>query len=368
MHDQKKYDSLYPLFFDLIKVSVGTADRLSQAPTAMEWEDLFTEATNHTLLGVMMEGIKRLPAEQRPPKPILMNWHSASEQIAAQNRAMNRDTVWVSRKWEQVGYRNVILKGQGNALLYPNPLSRTPGDIDIWLDGDRKEIVAYIKRMFPHEEVTRIEMNFPIKKDTPIEVHFIPSFMYDPRVDHCMQQYFTAQLAHTERVLLPDGEIDIPNTEMNLVFQLTHIYRHLFYEGIGLRQLMDYYFLLCKVHESNNEDVARAIKTIPNLKLTKFCSALMWVLQEVFGLNPEMTLVEPDENEGKFLLSEIMRAGNFGHADDRVGNWAEMSRWQRMTWGTKWALRLITHYPREVMWHPVYRITQYVWRRWNGYL
>lgn len=356
----------HKLFFELVKVSAGTADALSHAPSEEEWKYLYEEANRQTLAGVLLEGVKRLPQEQMPPRQMRMNWHSTSEMIAAQNRQLCKDTVWACKKWKKVGYDNMILKGQGNALLYPNPLRRTAGDIDIWLDGDRREIVKYIKKMFPNVEVTRIEMDFPVKKDTTIEVHFIPSFLYDPFMDRKMQRYFNEQRKKPKTVTLEDGEINIPNDEMNLVFQLSHIYRHLFYEGIGLRQLMDYFYLLHSVEDEKTRGNAQ--KVIRNLGLQKFCQALMWVEHTVFGLSQELMLETPNEKEGRFLLSEIMKAGNFGHDDDRVGNWAEMNRWQRLTWGMKWAWRLVGHYPREVMWHPAYRISQYFWRLKNGYL
>lgn len=357
------------LFFDLIRVSVGTAERLGHTPCESEWEYLYNEANRQTLTGVLIEGIKRLPSEQRPPRPILMNWHATSEWIASQNRQMDKDTLWTVRKWKQAGRESIILKGQGNAQLYPYPERRSSGDIDIWLEGKRKDIVKYIKKMFPREEVTLIEMNFPVKKDCSIEVHFQPSFLYDPFVNRKLQSYYHKQQQHPKHLTLGDGEIMVPNNEMNLVFQLTHIYRHLFFEGIGLRQLMDYYYLLLHVkQEQDDEALQGAKKMIKEIKLQRFCQALMWVEHEVFGMPKEMGLMEDDEKEGRFLLSEIMKSGNFGHDDERVGNRAEMNRWQRLTWGTKWALRLIGHYPREVMWHPIYRISQYIWRVWNGYL
>lgn len=360
------------LFFELVRVSVGTAPSLSRIPTAEEWEGLYDEANRQALAGVLLEGVKKLPQEQMPSRQMRMNWHATSEQIAAQNRQLDKDTVWASQKWQKVGYENIILKGQGNALLYPIPERRASGDVDIWLDGDRKEIVKYIKRIFPKEEVTRIEMSFPIKKGTVIEVHFIPSFLYDPFADRKMQRFFKEHQRKPMTVTLPSGEIRVPSLEMNLVFQLTHIYRHLFYEGIGLRQLMDYYYLLQSVSRENDQRRAEllqdTLKALKSIGLQKFCSALMWVEAEVFGLQRELMITEPNEREGRFLLSEIMKAGNFGHADDRVGNWAEMNRWQRLVWGSKWALRLIGHYPREVMWHPIYRFSQYFWRVYNGYL
>lgn len=358
------------LFFELIRIALGRQETFSRTPTDEEWHELFEEAKRQTLVGVLYDGLCRLSTNEKPPHQLLINWHATAQKIICDNKRLNHDTVWVSQRWEKLGYRNVILKGQGNALLYPDPMLRQPGDIDIWLDGDRKKIANYIRSHFPKLEVTRIEMDFPVRKDTPIEVHFQPSFLYDPFKDRKMQRYFRRQLAKPKQVELSgEGIISIPNDEMNLVFQLSHIYRHLFYEGIGLRQLMDYYYLSQLLTTTKGEELRQKVLPVINdLGLMKFCRALMWVLGEVFNMPKEQMLTEPDERRGRFLLREVMRAGNFGHADDRVGDWANMSRWERLTWGTRWSWRLIGQYPREVLWHPYYRISQYLWRVYNGYL
>lgn len=358
------------LFFELIRIAIGRQESFSHTPTDEEWRELFAEAKRQTLVGVLYEGLSHISADQKPPHQLLINWHATVQKIILDNKRVNHDTVWVSERWERLGYRSVILKGQGNALLYPDPMLRIPGDIDIWLDGDRKNIVDYIRSHFPKLEVTRIEMDFPVRKDTSIEIHFLPSFLYDPFKNRKMQRYFSRQLACPKQVELPEeGTINIPGDEMNLVFQLSHIYRHLFFEGIGFRQLMDYYYLSQVL---SSPDGARLKETvlpvIRDLGLTDFCSALMWVLGEVFHMPQELMLTVPNEKRGRFLLGEVMRAGNFGHSDDRVGNWAKMSRWERLTWGTRWSWRLIGQYPREVFWHPYYRISQYAWRLFNGYL
>lgn len=358
------------LFFELIRIAIGRQESFSRTPTDEEWRELFAEAKRQTLVGVLYEGLSHISADQKPPHQLLINWHATVQKIILDNKRVNHDTVWVSERWERLGYRSVILKGQGNALLYPDPMLRIPGDIDIWLDGDRKKIVDYIRSHFPKLEVTRIEMDFPVRKDTSIEIHFLPSFLYDPFKNRKMQRYFSRQLSCLKQVELPEeGTINIPGDEMNLVFQLSHIYRHLFFEGIGFRQLMDYYYLSQVL---SSPDGARLKETvlpvIHDLGLTDFCSALMWVLGEVFHMPQELMLTLPNEKRGRFLLSEVMRAGNFGHSDDRVGNWAKMSRWERLTWGTRWSWRLIGQYPREVFWHPYYRISQYAWRLFNGYL
>ena len=320
------------LLFELIRIALGRQETFSHRLSAEEWHELFKEAKEQTLLGVLYEGLCHLSADQKPPRQLLIDWHASVQKIICDNKRLNHDTIWVSERWDKLGYRNVILKGQGNALLYPDPMLRVPGDIDIWLDGDRRKIADYIRSHFPNLEVTRIEMEFPVRKDTPIEVHFLPSFLYDPFKNRKMQRYFREQLKRPKQVELPDeGFINIPNDEMNLVFQLSHIYRHLFYEGIGLRQLMDYYYLTGILTTTEGKELKeKVLPVIRNLGLMDFCKALMWVLGEVFYMPKEQMLVEPDERRGRFLLSEVMRAGNFGHADDRVGEWTEMSRWAHL--------------------------------------
>lgn len=356
----------YMLFSELMKISVGNAEKFSIAPNAGEWEKLYNEANRQAISGILLEGVQRLPKEQRPPRQLLMNWFSTVQQIMAISRQVNRDTVNISQKWSKVGYRNIILKGQANAQLYPTPLARVSGDIDVWIDAPRKEVITYIRKMFPNEEVTWIEMNFPVLKSTLVEVHFQLTYLYRPLANRILCKYLNKRLKHSERIKIEEGEIPVLDTETDIVFQLTHIYRHLFFEGVGMRQIMDLYFLLQK------DDAPQAIpevrKVLKKIKLERFTCGLMWILQETFGMDRTKMILEPDEKEGYFLLTEIMQSGNFGHDDDRVGNRADMNRWQRLTWGTKWALRLIRHYPAEVMWHPIYRIMQYSWRRWHNYL
>ena len=71
------------------------------------------------------------------------------------------------------------------------------------------------------------------------------------------------QFSH--RVMLGEqGEIAIPTVEFNLIFQLTHIFSHLMNEGIGLRQLVDYYFVICDFYKvyQNSSKITPSLFTI----------------------------------------------------------------------------------------------------------
>ncbi len=359
------------LFFELIRVAVGNATALSVVPSEQDWECLYREAKRQTVAGVLYTALDTLPEEQRPPKRLLLNWHQIAEKIRFDSEAANKAASWTSRKFAKVGFRGVVLKGQGNALLYPDPLLRQSGDVDIWLEGERKQIINYVRRFFPRQRVQWLEIEFPIKKDTVIEVHTTPSVLFDPWDNRRLQRYYRTHEAEmfANEVNLPGGgTICVPTPEVNLVFQLTHIYRHLFYEGIGLRQVMDYYYLIhnsqSRIH-NYKEEQAKAVNVIKNLHMARFCSALMWVLGEVFGLERDKMLMEPNEAEGRFLLQEIMLAGNFGHDDAR--NEVKTSKWGNFWQITHRNWRFLTSYPREVLWNPVFRIAQFLWRLENGY-
>ncbi len=356
----------YELFFTLLRVAVGKADKLPRTPNGEEWKRLYNEAVRQALVGVIYGALERLPREQLPPKPLLFNWFSAAETIRDRNKQMDKDCVWISEYFAKAGFRTAILKGQGNAQMYPDPTRRQSGDIDIWLEGDLKTIIDYVLKLFPHEKVWLLEVKFPIKEGTEIEVHIIPSDLYCPTDDRRLQAFYDKHKDATfsNEIPIANSRICVPVWDMNVMLQLTHIYRHLFFEGVGLRQVMDYYYLLRSVDITTMKR-ERVKKSLKALHLTRFASALMWVLKDTFGIEDEYLLLQPDETEGRFLLQEILLAGNFGHYDHR--NNFKTTKWGKFWQRTLRNTRFTTHYPREVLWCPIYRIYQYIWKKTNGY-
>lgn len=168
------------------------------------------------------------------------------------NVRLNDAAIHVSEWFRKKGFRTCILKGQGNALMYPNPYSRTPGDIDIWVEGEDKRVISFVRSISPHEKACYHHIEFPSYKGVEVEVHYRPSFLLCFWHNRKLQKYYerVKEQQFSHRVMLGEqGEIAIPTAEFNLIFQLTHIYSHLMNEGIGLRQLVDYYYVLCDFYK-----------------------------------------------------------------------------------------------------------------------
>ena len=250
--------------FLFLRYSLGDKVDLSMVVANMDWRQLYSFATKQTIIGICFDGIKRLSEEypeelKKNPieRDLLMTWMGVSQQIRRQNMKVNVVASKLYSKLREDGLRCCILKGQGNALMYPNAYSRNPGDIDVWVNASREQITEYAKNHFELGDDIRYQHIETSVDGVPVELHFFPCTMNNPIYHARLQKWFrrNADLQCSHIVRLPDeaGDIAIPKTAFNDVYQLTHLYHHFFDEGIGMRQIIDYYVVIddfWKVKES----------------------------------------------------------------------------------------------------------------------
>ena len=407
------------IFFDFLRFSIGSAKEIPDSLKEADWEELYAIAQKQCLVGVLFDGIKKLPAEHAGmKKELLLQWMAENQMLEKANVRLNDTAIQVSEWFRKKGFRTCILKGQGNALMYPNPYSRTPGDIDIWVEGGDKRVISFVRSISPHEKACYHHIEFPSYKGVEVEVHYRPSFQLCFWHNRKLQKYYERvkdeQFSH--RVMLREqGEVAIPTVEFNVIFQLTHIFSHLMNEGIGLRQLVDYYFVICdfyKVYQnfsnpsvslskgsstfspspssSGSGDVTALLgarnryalrladhqrstpdcagwdrqgmvqEELKELGLWKFAGAIMYIMQEVFGMPASRLIVPPNEKYGRFVLNEVLEAGNFGRHDawNRFGRSQLGHNLQRVYRD----IRLVRYFPAEALCEPLFRIWHFFWR------
>lgn len=355
------------IFFDFLQFSIGTEAEIPSSVKDADWNVLYVIAKKQALIGVLFHGIKQLPKELAPDADLLFKWMGIAQKIRQQNIRLFIDSAKVSNNFKQLGFRNCVLKGQGNALLYPDPYMRTPGDIDIYLHGGRKRIMEYVDKVCPNQVMRYHHVDFPVMK-TAIEAHFTPSYMFFPIHNRRMQKWFKEimDLQCSNVVTLPDGygEITVPTMNFNVIYILSHLYRHVFTEGIGLRQLLDYYYVLINDELLVIRDTLH--RELKYLGLWKFAKAVMYVLHETLGLPEEKMIAPVDVKEGKFLLAEIMQGGNFGQYDTRLGNKEDEGKLHRYLRMSLRNLRFVKHYPTEALSEPLFRTWFALWKKIHG--
>ena len=350
------------IFFDFLRFCIGSDKEMPDSLKDADWEKLYAIAQKQCLVGVLFDGIKKLPAEYvEMKKELLLQWMAESQMLEKANIRLNDAAIQVSEWFRKKKFRTCILKGQGNALMYPNPYSRTPGDIDIWVEGEDKRVISFVRSISPHEKACYHHIEFPSYKGVEVEVHYRPSFLLCFWHNRMLQKYYERvkeeQFSH--RVMLGEqGEIAIPTMEFNLIFQLTHIYAHLMNEGIGLRQLLDYYFLLL---HADMKDVAELQRNLKHIGIWKFAGAIMYIMQEVFGMPASRLIAPPNENYGKFVLNEVLEAGNFGVHDAR--NPFGRSKLGHNLQRVYRDMRLFRYFPLEALSEPLFRVWHFFWRK-----
>lgn len=350
------------LFFELLQISLGRGGSFSKVPSVLEWEGIFLEAQRQAIVGVMVDGLEKLPEAQRPPQALLLQWIGQEQMMSQTYKTHYGRAREVTESFCANSFNSCVLKGIGLAQKYPNPHRRQLGDIDIWVEGQRDDIIEYLRKKGNVGHIDVKHCDWRVFPDVEVEVHFIPTWFYNPFTNKRLKKWFEwqkeAQFTHKS-----DIGINTPTTAFNLVYLLIHIYRHLFDEGVGLRQLVDYYYVL---NHSTDEERDDAISVLSSLRMKRFVGASMYVMQEVFGMDARYLLCKPLKKDGQFILNEIMRSGNFGHYDERNKHYK--SRWANGLEDIKRNVRFLWRYPQEVCWMPAWKMWHYFWRKRKGYL
>ncbi len=365
---------LHNKFFELIKISLGNCKGLSRVPDEDEWNKLFDLAYEHSLAAVLFDGVKKAFPQEQEKSDIFFEWFDIQNQVSAMNKQQNKRTKELCVLLENAGFRCCVLKGQGTALYYEYPELRQCGDIDIWVTKDgrsktddvRNEILQFVRLRgyhIGHVDIKHSDIDF--FEDVPVEVHFLPSWMYNPFTNKKLQSFFRDKA--DKEFNNYDTESGFPHTtiDFDLVYSIVHIYRHIFSEGIGLRQLMDYYYILLHSSSRQRWDAYHVLK---ELKMSSFVGGIMWILKECFGMTSTYLLCPINEKHGNFLLTEIMSAGNFGLSDARTRRVYKDRRFLRGLVQVKRNLRFVSYYPSEVLWSPLWKIWHWCWRKEKGYL
>jgi hypothetical protein len=185
-----------------------------------------------------------------------------------------------------------------------------PGDIDVWVMAPPKQVIAFARKARPDAFACYHHVEYVSCDGTEVELHYRPAFLNNLIHNRRLQQWFLSEAAaqREHRVELPNGTgtVSVPTNAFNRIFLMTHIMNHVIHDGIGMRQMMDYYYLLRQgfTEEERQHDV----QLLQQFGLYDITAAVMFVLRQLFAMPKQYLLVPPDERRGTFLMDEIQYA------------------------------------------------------------
>lgn len=347
-------------FLELLQVALRHRDALSGIPTEEEWELVYQLAEEQAVTGIMLSALERLAESQKPDQMILLQWIGTGQMIEQQNLVMNKAVVRLCRMMTEQGIRIFVFKGQSVATYYPEPHLRQSGDIDFYCHHEDWEKAVRLfcdeKGMELNDLHTRKDVSFTWE-DVVYEMHNrITLFNYP-----CYRRYWEKVvmpeiLAHPYTVKIDGYEVPTLAPTYNALYIFVHIFQHLIASGIGLRQFVDWYYVLNANSNLNANviDVEVLERHLKGLGLRKAYSGLGAILTDYLGMKEDVfpfEISDDDHKRAEKLKTNILEMGNFGHNVQYKSKnmWAHgLEHIWRMT-KQAWVFH---HYaPMEAWWH-----------------
>ncbi len=341
-------------FFSLLRSGIWGSVPVIPKLSEEEWQVIYLLANQQTVTGIIVDGIEHLPSELRPNRITLLKFIGIKSMIRAKNEALNAFIQQIAKKWHDEGLNPIMIKGQGIALLYRNPLSRSPGDIDLFVPREKYRIavdLALSENNIVDKDFSSGSTNIKYK-DYTLEIHNNLSIRSIFSKKEKRRRWFYNNVQNTDKQVLG---IDVPNDVFNSIFVFNHMLSHFMSSGVGLRQLCDWAMVLHHATQSDKKSVL-SDKLYPLLKsfgLLDPWQKIGFLLVRDLGLpKDEFPLFKDiDANTADFILERILDEGNFGHYSDKLhhSNNYLLQKWYAFSDMTRRNKMLFNFFPLEAI-------------------
>ena len=279
------------LFFELMQVSLGQLDCVSRFPEPNEWQKFYELAKKQAVIGVCYHGVTKLfDYGLVAPQELSLDWMAEAEEIKEVNRGRTRKLITLQEELQKHHLRSSVMTGPGLTRFYDRELQmlRYTKGIDVYVFGYKNQL--------------------DLSQWADINVRILPEL----RVGKSRQRNNRLDkwvLQNDDLMFRKAGEMVVPSHSATILIQLTNLYNLFLNKRLLMRNLMDLFFIIrfaqgdSRLFQYPQNTLEGVIK---DLGLTRFTRGIMWLLQEVLALDPKILPLEPLEEEGQYLLSQIM--------------------------------------------------------------
>lgn len=333
---------------DFIQYSLDETKPLPKSFDEIVWEDFNIFCYQHSILGVVYSGLER--TNRRIPQHVLFEWISFVESIKQQNNVVNQRLTAVTKWFDERELPCVILKGQANGMMYPKPEYRSPGDIDVWAKGSATELIKFVLRDWADAKYTFHHIELPIFPDVSVEVHYIPAYLINWRMNKRLLNYIKQE---EERIFrnkknLNGSSIGCLTCAFDIVYQMLHMYTHLFSTRNNFKQFMDYYYLL--LSSKGTYDKNETCGLLSDFGVLKYSQGIMWIMKEMLGLDEKYLYTDSNEKIGRVILEQALKYGSFSNNRLKANIQQVFANF-----------RMISIFPEDVMIRPIFLLWYKLW-------
>lgn len=323
-----------------------------------EWEALVDFFAQHSLCGLLSDAIGLLPSDMHPSVALKMRIIARQLQVEKRNLRMNEELLSFTTELERRDIPYALLKGQGVASLYPNPLHRMSGDVDLYIPMSYyKEVCRGILSFGGVKgEETCHHVNYTAR-GVVWELHHCIHYFQKERRNKIFSDY--VDKAMSERPVyatVGDGKVRVMPPTMNVLLLLAHILDHFNCSGVGLRQLCDY--ALLQHHMRKDIDKEVLLECLDSLSLTRSYRVFGYICTRYLGMPEEDLYLQPTAKDIRLaqrVMEDCLRGGNFGRSEAPSRD----TLWHWMYFYSRFLFRLLKFRklcPSEALWWPLAKV------------
>lgn len=351
------------LLLELLQVALNTRDRLSHTPTYDEWMEVMDAAQVQAISGILMDGLERLPGEQRPPQVIILQWIGLNQTIESQNMLHQSVIVKTKKCFEREGLSVAFMKGLICGSRYSNPIRRQCGDIDFVVAEedyaktlDVLETIGNVDRTLVHEH-----HGMAFVDGVQLEPHYKVHNYQNPKVDRAMKLMFAEVFPQALIEVEIRGEM-IPAfpAAFECALLVGHMVNHVYAEGLGLRQVVDFMMFLQKEHEVVKGELCQ--RYLRMMKMERTFRIFSCLCEDYLGMSHNLLTLDYTTKEKAFakeLMDDILEVGNFGRGADYLGEKKALMPLKNYLWVVGRCIRLGYLCPAEARWWPFSKFVRY---------
>ena len=294
----------------------------------VDWEKVFQLAQEQSVQGLLLQGIEVLKVkgiDLSVPKVLLLQWIGEVQVIEQRNKEMNAFIAELIDKLRKADIYALLVKGQGVAQCYENPLWRSSGDVDLLLSADNYEKAKTVLMPIASEVETEYEgishLGMTID-EWGVELHGSLRVGLPQRINRVLDdiQEDTFYRGNVRSWLNGQTQIFMLGKENDIVYVFVHFFNHFYKEGVGLRQICDWCRLMWTYRDSLNYELLES--RIKRTGLVSEWKAFYALATKYLGM-PEVPFFmfqdsgDPQwERKADRIMEFILKSGNMGHNRD----------------------------------------------------
>ena len=302
------------VFFELLRAGVWGRNALIPCAPA-SWLEVIEIAKKQSVAGVISDGLQTLPKELLPGKEEILGLFGITYSIEVWNKQVNMAVAQLVRYLNGHGVCSRLMKGQGCALLYPNPFHRQSGDLDLFVGCKQYERA---KELIKAKGIA-IEKEGPYDAhfmwgNVMVEMHWLEAKLYYPSNNKAFQQICRKEEWKNPTATEIGGQhVEMFNHTFNAFYVFVHMYHHFLQVGVGMRQVCDWMLLLKRNESEVDWDCLH--EYVMNIRAERAWKAFYGLAVECVGLQlvgvPKW-MRECNKADIHLVMQDILKVGNFG--------------------------------------------------------